>query len=112
MRVLVNFLSLLATLAISGCAAGTSLPSASLKTPRSMADLLLNVREATRNGLILEQAFFTEQNLTHVFAGAVASITQTPGLQGGGGSRDRAPAAIRLASSAARQPGRSSQYSS
>jgi hypothetical protein len=47
-----------------------------LRPPQSFADLLLNIRDATRSGLILEEGFFTEENLKRSFGAANARVTR------------------------------------
>jgi len=65
--------TLLSVAVLASLAACTSAPAsdaARLKTPQSMADLLANVREVTRTGMILDHAFVKEDNLKHVFGGS------------------------------------------
>jgi hypothetical protein len=55
---------------LAGCASAPVRDATRLKTPQSMADLLVNVREATRTGMILDYAFVKEDNLKHVLGGS------------------------------------------
>lgn len=62
---------------VAGCMSAPASEAAALKKPQSMADLLVNVREATRSGMILDHAFVTEDNLKHVFGGSKVKLERT-----------------------------------
>jgi hypothetical protein len=47
-----------------------------LKTPTSMIDLLVNIREVTRSGFILERSFMTDQNINRVFGGSTVKFDE------------------------------------
>jgi hypothetical protein len=60
-------------LATASCAGEAAL-SRTLRTPQSMDELLLNVREATASGLILRGDFLSEAKLEQAFAAAVVDV--------------------------------------
>lgn len=45
-----------------------------LETPRSLSDLLVNVKQVTRSGVLLRDDFYTEENLRQVFGGQIVDI--------------------------------------
>lgn len=59
---------------ISSCA--TTPSEGRLRTPQSFADLLLNMRDATRSGLILQEEFFTEESLKRTFGAADVHVSR------------------------------------
>ena len=65
---------LLAAAPLAGCASGGRTGLSRLQTPRSLSDLLVNVKEVTRSGAILEDDFYTSDNLKRVFGGTVVDV--------------------------------------
>ncbi len=63
-----------ALLFVAACA-GPPMP-AQLRTPESLAELLLNIRDATRAGLILDESFFREEQLKRSFGGESARVVR------------------------------------
>jgi hypothetical protein len=69
-----GFACLLVALLMAGCEPAGTMRSARLQSPNSLSDLLVNVGEITRSGLILEDDFYTEDNLKRVFGGTIADV--------------------------------------
>lgn len=59
---------------VASCAS-TALQSSQLRTPKSLAELLVNIKQATQSGLILQDDFYTEDSLKRAFGGSSAQIS-------------------------------------